>query len=73
MTSATKQAPGRIDADAATAFLDFLGDALGVFAFQTYDDDKDRKDPSREKPTSARSMNAAANWSQRTVTAAPSM
>lgn len=43
MTSATKQA-GRIDANEATAFLDFLGDALGVHAFQTFDDDKIRDD-----------------------------
>jgi hypothetical protein len=43
------QAPGRIDADACTAFLNFLGDALGVFAFQTYDDDKARNDTDRGK------------------------
>ena len=49
MTSATKQGPGRIDADACAAFLDFLGDALGVFAFQTYDDDKGRDDKTRAR------------------------
>ena len=42
------QAP-RIDAEETAAFLDFLGDALGVNAFQTYDDDKVRNDKDRGK------------------------
>ena len=29
--------------------VNFLGDSLGVFAFQTYDDDAARKDPQRAK------------------------
>jgi putative DNA primase/helicase len=40
------QAP-RIDAGETSAFLDFLGDGLGSYAFQTYDDDKGRNDKER--------------------------
>lgn len=35
--------------EAITGFLDFLGDALGVYAFQTFDDDKERNDKARAK------------------------
>jgi putative DNA primase/helicase len=42
------QAP-RIDAEATAVFLDFLGDALGGYTFQTYDDDKVRNDKDRAR------------------------
>ncbi len=39
----------RPDTKAVLAFLDFLGDGLGVHAFQTYDDDKVRNDKARAR------------------------